>query len=54
VFKLPGKSTTYCLKSENMRLWRAAAEAYRARNGTGDPDHRSSNDQEDGADEAQV
>jgi hypothetical protein len=29
-FKLPNRSTTYALKSENMRLWRrAAAEAYR-------------------------
>lgn len=31
VFKLPGKSTTYCLKSENTRRWSAAAEAYRNR-----------------------
>jgi hypothetical protein len=33
VFKLPGRSTTYALKSENTQFWRAAAEAYRARTG---------------------
>lgn len=31
VFKLPDRSTLYALKSENMRLWRAAAEAHRDR-----------------------
>ena len=31
VFKLPGKSNAYCLKSENTRRWNAAAEAYRNR-----------------------
>ena len=28
-FKLPNRSTLYALKSENMRVWRAAAEAHR-------------------------
>jgi hypothetical protein len=32
-FKLSNKSTTHALKSENMRLWRAAAEAHRDRLG---------------------
>jgi hypothetical protein len=35
-FKLPGRSTLYALKSENMRCWSAAAEAYRVRNGNPD------------------
>ena len=30
-FELPNRSTTYALKSENMRSWKAAAEPYRAR-----------------------
>ena len=34
-FKLPNRSTTYTLKSENMRSWKAAAESYRARNEAG-------------------
>jgi hypothetical protein len=39
-FKLPNRSTTYALKYENMRSWKAAAESYRARNEHGTrPDH---------------
>jgi hypothetical protein len=34
-FKLPNRSTTYALKSESMRSWKAAAESYRARNEAG-------------------
>ena len=34
-FELPNRSTTYALKSENMRSWKAAAESYRARNEAG-------------------
>lgn len=34
-FKLPNRSTTYALKYENMRSWKAAAESYRARNEAG-------------------
>jgi hypothetical protein len=34
-FKLPNRSTTYALKSESTRSWKAAAESYRARNEAG-------------------
>jgi hypothetical protein len=34
-FRLPGKSTIYASKFENMQFWRSAAEAHRARNGGG-------------------
>ncbi len=35
-FKLLGKATVYALKSENAAHWKAAAQAYRLRDGTGD------------------
>jgi len=32
-FKPPGRPALYALKSENAERWKAAAQAYRARNG---------------------